>query len=460
MNFKPFPYKVVNGKENIEMDKDMVILPKVFDSVDFGVCVVDQTGFIRYANEALREIFRNPHIPDHGVSIYRYFDDEIMKKVSKTRVTFEGHLDFRIGNYSIYTKAYPIDSSEFNGVASFYYKVENENVIDFEGFKKNEKCEFDNPFPEIVGQNIGLIETLKVAKKSSSVESTILITGESGTGKGLLARSIHENSQRKDENFVSVNCGAIPLNLIESELFGYESGAFTGANKRKIGMFEHAHNGTIFLDEIGDLPLEVQVKLLKVVQEKEISRLGGTESIHVDVRIIAATHRDLEEMVSKNLFREDLYYRLNIIPIYIPSLRERVDDIPLLVSYFMNQISEKMGIVRPQISKDTLDALHTYSWEGNIRELQNVLERMIVLSEDNRIDFENLPSKISKLYRFRQDENNEGGILVGKLKKFEEYEKEIIKKALKEYGSFNSAGKALGLTHKTVASKARKYGLV
>jgi formate hydrogenlyase transcriptional activator len=208
----------------------------------------------------------------------------------------------------------------------------------------------------------------------------VLIRGETGTGKELIARALHELSPRKDRTFIKLNCAAIPSGLLESELFGHEKGAFTGAVGQKIGRFEVAHKGTLFLDEVGDIPLELQPKLLRVLQEQEFERLGGTKTITVDVRLVAATHRDLAKMVAEGRFREDLYYRLNVFPVTMPPLRERADDIPRLVAHFTQRFARRMGRQIESIPTEVMDALVGYSWPGNVRELQNIIERAVILS--------------------------------------------------------------------------------
>lgn len=314
-------------------------------------------------------------------------------------------------------------------------------------------------FDEIVGRSVKLLDALAVASKAAATTSTVLIRGESGTGKELVARAIHYASNRKDGPFVRVNCPAIPPTLLESELFGHEKGAFTGALYQKIGKFELANGGTIFLDEIGEMSKEMQTKLLRVLQEKEFERVGGNQTIKVDVRIIAATNRNLEEMVKKGEFREDLYYRLNVVPIFLPSLRERKEDIPLLAEHFREKLSKALGKKVSAITPRAMRSLLNYDWPGNVRELENIIERAINLTDDEEIDLDDLPLYISGMetegscHLINLDGN-------GEMASFEEYEKEIIKMALKKYRSFNAAAKVLGITHKTVAAKARKYGLV
>ena len=236
-------------------------------------------------------------------------------------------------------------------------------------------------FEEIVGESPALRVALAQVAKVAPTDSTVLITGETGTGKELIARAIHKRSQRASRAFVNVNCAAIPTSLIASELFGHEKGAFTGAMQRRLGRFELAEGGTIFLDEVGELPLETQITLLRVLQEREFERIGGTQTIRLDVRVIAATNRDLQAAIASGAFRRDLFYRLNVFPIMMPSLRERKEDIPLLVEYFIDWYARKARKKILTIEKRTLDLLQSYSWPGNIRELQNVIERSIVLCE-------------------------------------------------------------------------------
>jgi transcriptional regulator with PAS, ATPase and Fis domain len=327
--------------------------------------------------------------------------------------------------------------------------------------KKNELTE---SFQKIIGGSKKMREALLIAQKAAKTSSTVLIRGESGTGKELVAKAIHYGSYRAKKSFIAVNCGAIPHTLLESELFGHEYGAFTGAIKQKIGKFELANGGTIFLDEIGELPLEMQVKLLRVIQEREFERVGGIDTIKVDVRIIAATNRNLEEMVRKGVFREDLYYRVNVIPIYLPLLKERREDIPLLIDYFIEKISSKLGKAPIKLSEDAKKCLINYDWPGNVRELENVIERITALNENKIVNIDDLPENIIDSYEsIKYDRDNSSLVSLksnGDIATYEEYEREIIKLAIEKFGSFNAAGKALGITHKTVAHKARKYNIV
>ena len=238
-------------------------------------------------------------------------------------------------------------------------------------------------FEEVLGTSSALQNVLALAAKVAPTDSSVLIAGETGTGKELIARAIHKRSKRGERSFVGVNCAAIPSSLIMSELFGHEKGAFTGAVQRRLGRFELAEGGTLFLDEVGDLPLETQIALLRVLQEREFERVGGTEMLHCDVRVIAATNRDLHSGIAAGSFRSDLYYRLNVFPIELPPLRERKEDIPILVNYFVNRYAQRAGKKIDSIRKKSLDALQEYSWPGNVRELQNVIERSLIIVDTN-----------------------------------------------------------------------------
>jgi len=270
-----------------------------------------------------------------------------------------------------------------------------ENQLTHENIYLQEEIRTEHNFEEIVGKSRELKRVLKRVELVAPTDASILITGETGTGKELIARAIHHLSKRKDRPLIKVNCAALPTGLIESELFGHEKGAFTGALSKKVARFELAHQGTIFLDEIGDLLQEVQVNLLRVLQEQEFERVGGTKTIKVDVRVIAATNRELEKAVAENRFREDLYYRLNVFPLPLPSLRERGEDIPLLVQYFVDKYATKTGKQIDKINQETMRRLRGYPWPGNIRELENVIERSIILSSGSVLEIEDeflLPS--------------------------------------------------------------------
>ena len=304
-------------------------------------------------------------------------------------------------------------------------------------------------FEEIVGTSPALQPVLARVAKVARTDSTVLITGETGTGKELVARAIHRRSARASRAFVSVNCAAVPRELIASELFGHEKGAFTGATQRRLGRFELAHGGTIFLDEVGELPMETQVALLRVLQEREFERVGGSTSIRVDVRVVAATNRDLQAAIEAGTFRSDLFYRLNVFPIAVPALRERADDIPLLVEYFIDRYARKAGKTIRRVNKRTLDHLRSYPWPGNVRELQNVIERSVIVCDTDEftVDESWLSARPAIEGRLALS-----GTLAA-------HEKAIIEDALRASGGrvFGPSGAAarLGIPRSTLESKIR-----
>jgi formate hydrogenlyase transcriptional activator len=310
-------------------------------------------------------------------------------------------------------------------------------------------------FEEIVGSSEELRKVLSQVAKVAPADSTVLILGETGTGKELIARAIHKRSRRSTRAFIRVNCAAIPPSLIASELFGHEKGAFTGALQRRLGRFESANGGTIFLDEIGDLPIEAQVALLRVLQDREFERVGSNHSIPVDVRVLAATNRDLKASVAQGTFRQDLFYRLNVFPIQIPPLRARADDIPLLVGYLIDRYGDKAGKKIRNISKKTLELFQAYDWPGNIRELQNVIERAVILCEGETF-------AVDETWLKRESPQHSGPI-VPFVSTLVEHQKEMIEAALAQChgriaGPIGAAAK-LGIPRQTLESKIAKLGI-
>jgi formate hydrogenlyase transcriptional activator len=307
-------------------------------------------------------------------------------------------------------------------------------------------------FEEIVGISPALHAVLSRISKVAPTDSTVLITGETGTGKELIARAVHKRSQRSSRAFVSVNCAAIPHDLIASELFGHEKGAFTGATQRRLGRFELAEGGTIFLDEIGELPAETQIALLRVLQEHEFERVGGAGSIRANLRVIAATNRDLEAAIAAGMFRSDLFYRLNVFPIEVPPLRERREDIPLLVGYFVDRYARKAGKSFKAVNKKSLDLLQSYPWPGNIRELQNVIERSVIVCETENFS-------VDESWLSRQPRATGPKSQLELSQKLASQEKEMIEAVLRESGGrvFGPSGAAakLGMPRSTLESKIR-----
>jgi formate hydrogenlyase transcriptional activator len=310
-------------------------------------------------------------------------------------------------------------------------------------------------FEEIVGSSDALRRALVQVSKVAPTDSTVLILGETGTGKELLARAIHNRSRRSKKAFIQVNCAAIPQSLIASELFGHEKGSFTGALQRRVGRFELADGGTIFLDEVGELPPETQIALLRVLQEREFERVGGSQTIAVDVRVIAATNRDLDAAIADGSFRQDLFYRLNVFPIRVPPLRERIGDISLLVGYLIDRYAQKAGKKIRHVDKQTMDLLCAYDWPGNIRELQNVVERAVILCEGETFSVDE-----AWLTRAIPKSAAKSVPLVANLV---EREKERIERALRDsegvIGGPGGAASKLGVPRQTLESKIRKLGI-
>ena len=316
---------------------------------------------------------------------------------------------------------------------------------------------------QLVGASEPIQQVMEFVRKVADSDSTVMIQGESGTGKELVARMLHFNSLRKDRPLVPVNCGAIPENLLESELFGHEKGAFTGATHARMGRFELANGGTIFLDEIGEMSLPLQVKLLRVLQEREFERVGGNRTIHVDVRIVAATNQDLETLVEEKRFRKDLFYRLNVIPIVIPPLRERRSDIPLLIDHFLTRFNQTKHTEISSLAPDALHLLTEYDWPGNIRELENMIERLVVLKKRGVLSIGDLPDKICRkssgtelkeqFIRFSED-----GINLSR--EVEQYEKHLIMEALRKANGVTSrAAQLLQLNRTTLVEKLKRKGV-
>jgi formate hydrogenlyase transcriptional activator len=328
-------------------------------------------------------------------------------------------------------------------------RTRNENLA------LREQIDRDSMFEDIVGSSEALRKVLRQVAKVAPCDSTVLILGETGTGKELVARAVHKRSGRSERAFIGVNCAAIPPSLIASELFGHERGAFTGATQRRVGRFESASGGTIFLDEVGDLPPEIQIALLRVLQEHEIERVGSNKAIAVDVRVVAATHRDLDTLVADGKFREDLLYRLNVVPIQMPALRERADDIPVLVDYFIGRFGKKAGKKFRTIDKKTAELFKAYPWPGNVRELQNVIERAVILSEEDVFC-------VDETWLKRQAPQSHGPT-VALTNTLQHKEREMIEAALADSGGLVSgpggAAARLGIPRPTLDAKIKRLGI-
>jgi PAS domain S-box-containing protein len=339
----------------------------------------------------------------------------------------------------------------YGTAADIHDRKRTEEKLQHENVALREEIEQAWMFEEVVGHSPALRSVLSAVSKVAPTDSTVLLTGETGTGKELIARAIHKKSPRRSRAFVAVNCAAIPQSLIASELFGHEKGAFTGALQRRLGKFELAEGGTIFLDEVGELPLETQIALLRVLQEREFQRVGGSEPIRVNVRVLAATNRDLQKAIAEGAFRQDLFYRLEVFPIHIPPLRERIEDIPVLVEYFVARFARKSGKNIRSIEKDALELLESYPWPGNIRELENVIERSVIVCETETLTID--PSWLSIGTLHPQGPTGSLG------RKSSAEEKELIEKALAEAegrvsGPSGAAAK-LGIPASTLEYKIR-----
>ena len=419
----------------------------LFDSVNSAIISVDKSGYVikynNFAKNKFEKLEKNLMI-NEVCSIKK---EDLFKN---KKISYNNELEYENKRY-IYTKKPIVDNDSIIEVVIELKEVKSliNTVNDIVGDKTAIK------FNDIIGNSEILNQTKKIAKIASKSNSTVLIQGESGVGKELFARAIHYESNKKNKPFVAINCAAIPESLLESELFGYVEGSFTGAIKNgKIGKFELATNGTIFLDEIGDLPIHLQSKLLRVIQEKEIRRIGSNNVVKINTRVIAATNKDLEKMVEENQFREDLYYRLNVIPLFVPSLRNRTEDVPLLVKYFLNKYNEKLNKNVITIDKSVLNILETYSWRGNIRELENTIEFAINMTEGVNIDKNSLPKKLIKVDKTTDNEE---------IKSIETVEKNEIIKAINKFGKtplgYEKAYLTLKISRATFYRKMKKYNI-
>ncbi|MEE8423197.1 MAG: sigma-54 dependent transcriptional regulator [Thermodesulfobacteriota bacterium] len=357
----------------------------------------------------------------------------------------------KLGAYDFLTK--PLDTDYL--LVLIKRSLENQRLIT-ENMLLKDELSHQIGMPMIIGKSPRMLDVAHNIQKVSSAKTTVLLLGESGTGKELFARAVHFLSPRKDHPFVPINCAAIPRELLESELCGYEKGAFTGAEERKLGKFELADKGTVFLDEIGEMDISLQSKVLRTLQEGEIERVGGTKPIKVELRIIAASNKNLEAAVANKSFREDLYYRLSVFPITIPPLRERKSDIPALVKHFLSKYSAEMKIQQKNITSDALDMLKNYPWKGNVRELENVIERALILCDGDTITHKEIsttPLTISDIpMDGTLDEVAKASLKIAESRR--------IKKALEEtHGNKSKAAKLLKVSYKTLLTKIKEYGI-
>ena len=392
---------------------------------------------------------------------------EVLEKIKKIYpevqiIVISGH-----GNIETAVKAIKMGAFDFIEKPLSYERVivTVENALKVALLEEENKRLRENIFGEVKlsGVSPAIQKIRELILKAAPTDTTVLIQGESGVGKEIVAKLIHLYSKRAKEAFVEINCAAIPETLIESELFGYEKGAFTGAQSFKKGKLELAHKGTLFLDEIGDLSLDAQAKLLRVLQEKRFERLGSNKSIEIDVRIISATNKDLLKEIQKGNFREDLFFRINVFPIFIPPLRERKEDIPILVEEFLEEFSYKIGCEKKIIKSDALEALMEYDWPGNVRELKNFIERLVIISSSPEISFKDLPSDFKNLIKKKESlqENTEPwfkekNYRLAKLL----FEKEFLKRKLLEYkGNISKTAREIGLERAYLQKKIKEFNL-
>lgn len=459
-NYKAFMEQIAEfistaAYENLQRKREEVVLRSlnlIIDKMDQGVMVLNKNDKVT-------------HINSKGVELIKHVDNFFASKVS-IETTGDSLFQMEIYKVSIGNQTFQfignifpmgLNDNQFDKIFIFRdYKGFRDNISEYTNIKNTIKTE------NILGQTKIMQDLKRKVKKIALSSSTILITGESGTGKEIFARSIHNEGNRREKAFVAINCGAIPDTLLESELFGYVKGAFTGADPMgKIGKFELANKGTIFLDEIGDMPIYLQTKLLRVLQERKITRVGSNKEIDIDVRVIAATNKNLNELIKENKFREDLYYRLNVIPFEIPSLRERIDDIEILIEFFIKRYTNLLGknFSSIEITEEVKEAFYKYPWPGNVRELENTIEFIVnMIGVDGIIDKEVIPRNI--LICEKNEKTLERGEIIS-LKELEEME---IKKALELYGTTTEnkkiIAKKLGIGIATLYRKIDEYKLL
>lgn len=447
-------------------------LGAILETAYEGIAVVDENGILQEFNEAYSRFTGIRSEDAIGRHVTEVIDNTHLHETVKTGIAEKGVLQ-NIQGHDMVVHRIPIWKDGriagaigmliFEGVTEvykIYEKLQEKKADQTDLLTKKQEKDSRITLDQIIGTSEGVIEVKRLARKAARTSATVLITGESGTGKEMFAKGIHHLSPFSTGPFISVNCGAIPEHLFESELFGYEEGAFTGARKGgKPGKFELADNGTIFLDEIGDMPLVMQTKLLRVLQERESERVGGVKKIQINTRVIAATNRDLKQMIENGEFREDLYYRLNIIQLHIPPLRERKKDIPVLLIHYLREICERYQVPAKIFTSEAVNAFVHYTWRGNIREMVNTIEQLVTLVDGKVIDYHHLPDMLKWVEptnkRVDQGSLEEVRFLGNKR------ESELILGALKKAGGNKSkAADLLGIHRTTLYQKLKKHGIV
>ncbi len=439
------------ASNNLEIVKNQMV--NIMNSIDEGIITLDKSGCILYVNSVIYNFFSYDEDYFKGKMISEILKEANIEKLVVENISFSNNetsikLDGKEYNALLSGKPMKIGEVNSGAILTFRKMSDVYNVVN-----KVSLNDFSISFDSIIGKSKEVEAVKEKAKRVANSNSTVLILGESGTGKELFARSIHYNSKRWDNPFITLNCAAIPESLLESELFGYEEGSFTGAVKGgKMGKFQLAQGGTVFLDEIGDMPLHLQTKLLRVLQEKTVEKIGSSKSIPLDVRVIAATNKKLDKMVEDREFRGDLYYRLSVIPINIPPLRNRLGDVKILLDYFLAQYNNKLNKSIKGFNRDVEDQLLIYGWPGNVRELENVVEYAVNMEKSKYITMENIPQRV------RKNVNEDEAVVITTI---ENLEKKAIYDALRVYGNNYdgkiSAAEALGIGTATLYRKMKKY---
>lgn len=451
--------QLYNDMEKLRIQN--VMFRSIFEDNYEGIVIVDADGHIVMINQyysELLEVDPNECIGKHVTDVIENTRLHIVIKTGKMEIEQVQKIKDNVAvtaripindNGNIIGAVGKVMYRDVSEVGSLFKKLQAELNIYKERYRREQGGYL--ALENIIGDNAKILELKETVRKISGSDSTVLITGDSGTGKEVFANAIHETSDRRNKPFIKINCAAIPRNILESELFGYEDGAFTGARQGgKVGKFELAHMGTIFLDEIGDMSFGMQAKILRVLQEKEIERIGGSSTRKIDVRIIAATNQKLHDKIKKEEFRLDLFYRLNVINLDLPSLKDRIDDIPLLCNFFIDKYNEKFGIYIDKIDDEAMSIMKNYSWPGNIRELENVIERAYNFVDGTTICKRNLPAKI-----LNNDAKSQSGSSLKQI--LDEVERETILRVLKSTnGNKSKAAEILGINRASLYQKLNK----
>lgn len=448
-------------------------LEALLDAGEDAITIVDSNMKVVFWNNAAVQTYNidRPTILHKPINDFFHHDDLMVFKVVETRESVKNAYHRPRKDKHVVINAVPIINKEDQLIGALSIERDITQIVKLNNNLETTVAELDElrqkiytdtdetPFSKLVGNSLPLQQSIQIARKAAKSDATTLILGESGTGKEVCARAIHETSDRSSAPFIPVNCGAIPSALFESELFGYEGGSFTGAEKKgKAGKIEMADGGTLFLDEVGELPLEMQVKLLRVLQENNLYRIGDSKGRTINVRFIAATNHNLEQLMEENKFRSDLFYRLNVIQLTMPPLRDRIDDINELSNIFLKQFALKYQVPVPEIEQEAFELLLQYKWPGNIRELRNIMERIIILTEQAQVTKHNISSYLPTNYT---SHNRLKKKVVNSLpQEKEDIEKELIMKILQETnGNKSEAATRLGISRVTLYTKIKKYGI-